>query len=424
MNTTVVVIGAGQAGLAMSWCLARRSIDHVLLERGEVANTWRTQRWDSLTLLTPNWQSRLPGLERIDGDPDGYRSMAQTIAFIEDYAKRVAPPLRLGATVRRVRRHDYGYAVFTDDRAWNCRAVVLASGAFNVPVVPKVAEAVPADIVQVTTDRYRNPGQLPEGGVLVVGAAASGAQIADELQRSGRQVTLAVGEHVRAPRVYRGKDIQWWMDASGLNDERYDQIEDIVRARSLPSFQLAGYPDRRNIDLNALTGIGVRLAGKFVGVSDGKAQFSGSLRNVVELADLKMNRLLNALDDWASGAGRDGQLLPRERFASTEVEASPPLVLNLQREGIRSIVWATGFRPDYSWLDIPVLDHKGNLKHDGGVVTQSPGLYAIGLPFLRRRKSTLIDGVGDDARDLSAHLSAFLASRSATQSNLPSFASS
>lgn len=412
MNTTVVVIGAGQAGLAMSWCLARRSIDHVVLERGEVANTWRTQRWDSLSLLTPNWQSRLPGMVYSGDDPDGYRTLAQTIAFIEDYAKRVAPPLRLGTTVRKISRHDYGYALVTDEGIWHCRAVVLASGAFNVPVVPKVAEAVPADIVQLTTDRYRNPAQLAEGGVLVVGAAASGAQIADELQRSGRRVTLAVGEHVRAPRVYRGKDIQWWMDVAGLNDERYDRIEDLARARSLPSFQLAGYPDRRDIDLNALTALGVRLVGKFVGVNDGKAQFSGSLRNVVELADLKMNRLLNTLDEWAAGAGRDGEVLPAERFAATRVEAAPPLVLDLRREGIRSIVWATGFRPDYSWLQIPVLDHKGNLRHDGGVVVQSPGLYALGLPFLRRRKSTLIDGVGDDAHEISAHLAAFLASRS------------
>jgi len=408
MRTTVVVIGAGQAGLAISWWLARHAIDHVVLERGRVAESWRTQRWDSLTLLTPNWQSRLPGHGYRGDDPDGYRSMPQTIAFLEDYARLVAAPVRTGTTVTAVRQRDDGYEVATDQGSWRCRAVVLASGAFNLPVIPTVSSSVPESIVQVSAERYRNPAQLPEGGVLVVGAAASGAQIADEIQRAGRGVTLAVGEHVRVPRVYRGRDIQWWMDASGLNDERYDQIEDIARARSLPSFQLAGCADRRNIDLNALSAIGVRLVGRLAGISDGKAQFSGSLRNVCELADLKMNRLLNTLDAWAGTQGLDAELAPVERFDATRIDPSPTLVLDLQRAGIRSIVWATGLRPDHSWLDLPVFDPKGNIRHDGGVVTDAPGLYVLGLPFLRRRKSTLIDGVGDDARELSAHLAAYL----------------
>jgi putative flavoprotein involved in K+ transport len=417
MRTSVVVIGAGQAGLAMSWWLARRSIDHVVLERGEVAQTWRTQRWDSLTLLTPNWQSRLPGYAYQGDEPDGYRSLTQTIAFIEGYARHVAPPLNTHTTVTAVRRTADGFAVATDQGTWQARAVVLATGAFNLPVVPKVAESVPAGITQLTTDRYRNPEQLPPGGVMVVGAAASGTQIADEIQRSGRAVTLAVGEHVRAPRVYRGRDIQWWLDATGLHDERYDQVEDIVRARSLPSFQLAGYPDRRDIDLNALTSIGVKLVGRLAGITqEGKAQFSGSLRNVCELADLKMNRLLNTFDEWASARGRDAQFDPVQRFEATRVEASPPLGLDFGRAGIRTIVWATGLRPDYSWLDVPVLDRKGHIRHDGGVVAEAPGLYVLGLPFLRRRKSTLIDGVGDDARDLSAHLHAHLGTSAARKS--------
>jgi putative flavoprotein involved in K+ transport len=408
MRTSVVIIGAGQAGLAMSWWLARRSIDHVVLERGEIANTWRTQRWDSLTLLTPNWQSRLPGYGYEGDDPDGFRTMHQTVAFIEGYAKRFPPPLRTHARVTRVRLTREGYEVATEQDVWHCAAVVLATGAFNLPQVPKVAEAVPARIEQVTTAEYRNPEQLPPGGVLVVGAAASGAQIAEEIHRSGRPVTLAVGEHVRSPRVYRGRDIQWWMDATGLNDERYDQVEDLSRARSLPSFQLAGYADRRNLDLNALSSMGVRLVGKLAGVQDGKAQFSGSLRNVCELADLKLNRLLNTIDEWVAQQGRDNEFDAPHRFDPTRIEAAPPLGLDFERAGIHTILWATGFRPDYSWLDIPVLDRKGNLRHDGGVVTEAPGLYALGLPFLRRRKSSLIDGVGDDACDLSAHLHAHL----------------
>jgi putative flavoprotein involved in K+ transport len=203
------------------------------------------------------------------------------------------------------------------------------------------------------------------------------------------------------------------MDATGLNDERYDQVENLRRARALSSFQIAGYPDRRNIDLNALTSLGVKLVGRLAGIQDGKAQFSGSLRNLCELADLKQNRLLNTFDEWATANGLGGTIDPPHRPEPTRVDASPPLGLDLRRAGIRTIVWATGFRPDYAWLDVPVLDYKGNIRHDGGVVTEAPGLYVMGLPFLRRRKSSLIDGAGDDARDLSAHLAAHIGARSA-----------
>jgi len=413
VRTTAVVIGAGQSGLAMSWWLAERALDHVVLERGEVANTWRTERWDSLTLLTPNWQSRLPGHGYEGDDPDSYRTMAETIAFIERYATLLSPPLRTHCPVVSVRSASSGYEVVTEQGTWQCKAVVLATGAFNVAQVPKLAAEIPPDIAQVTTAQYRNPASLAPGGVMVVGAAASGAQIADEIQRSGRPVTVAVGEHVRAPRMYRGRDIQWWMDATGLNDERYDQVENLRRARALSSFQIAGHADRRDIDLNALTSLGVALVGRLAGVRDGKAQFSGSLRNLCELADLKQNRLLTTIDEWAAANGVGDAVDPPHRPEPTRVEASPPLGLDLRRAGIRTIVWATGFRPDYSWLDVPVLDPKGNIRHDGGVVTEAPGLYVMGLPFLRRRKSSLIDGAGDDARDLSAHLSSHLAACSA-----------
>jgi len=416
VRTTAVVIGAGQAGLAMSWWLAARSIDHVVLERGEVANTWRTERWDSLTLLTPNWQSRLPGQGYEGDDPDGFRTMGETIAFIERYANLVPAPVRTHCAVASVRCTADGYEVVTEQDTLHCKAVVLATGAFNIAQVPKVSEAVRPDIAQLTTAQYRNPERLEAGGVMVVGAAASGAQIADEIHRSGRPVTLAVGEHVRAPRTYRGRDIQWWMDATGLNDERYDQVENLRRARNLSSFQIAGYPDRRNVDLNALTSHGVKLVGRLAGIQDGKAQFSGSLRNLCELADLKQTRLLNTFDVWAAENGVIDAVDPTHRPEPTRVEASPPLGLDFGRAGIRTIVWATGFRPDYSWLDVPVLDRKGNIRHDGGVVTEAPGLYVLGLPFLRRRKSSLIDGVGDDARDLSAHLAAHLGTRSAGMS--------
>jgi putative flavoprotein involved in K+ transport len=243
--------------------------------------------------------------------------------------------------------------------------------------------------------------------VLVVGASATGTQLADEIHRSGRPVMLSVGEHVRAPRVYRGKDIEWWMDVAGIRDERYDEVDDIDRARRVPSLQLAGSPERRTLDLNALTGIGVKLVGRIAGIAEGKAQFSGSLHNNCAMADLKMNRLLNTIDEWATKNGLDDELDAPHRLAATEVESTPPLGLDLTTGRIRTIVWATGYRPDYSWLQVPVLDRKGLVRHDGGV-TQHPGLYLMGMQFLRRRKSALIDGAGDDARDLSDHLEAYL----------------
>ncbi len=411
MRTTTVVIGAGQAGLAMSWWLARRGVDHVVLERGDVANTWRKERWDSLTLLTPNWQSRLPGFGYEGSEPDGFRTLPETIAFLDAYARRVSPPLRRHCPVTAVRARGDGYEVESGEGTWQCRSVVIATGAFNAARLPALAHSLPAGIVQITPPQYRGPSGLPDGGVLVVGAAATGAQFADEIRRSGRDVTLAVGEHVRGVRTYRGRDLQWWMDAAGFNDEPFDEVENLTRARNLPSFQLAGYADRRDIDLNALRAVGVDIVGRLAGVRDGKLQLSGSLRNVCELADLKLNRLLNAFDEWATGRGFDAELEPKHRPAPTVVDASPPLALDLVKRGIRTVVWATGFRADYAWLHLPVLDRKGNLEHDGGVVTGAPGLYVLGLPFLRRRKSTLIDGVGDDARDLSAHLAAWLGTK-------------
>ena len=392
----------------MSRCLSDRSIDHVVLERGEIAHSWRTERWDSLRLLTPNWQSRLPGYGYSGNDPDGYRTVAEVVAFIAGYASAIAAPVQTHTTVVSVRRTEAGYLVRTDQGDWRCRTLVIASGACNVADTSACADRVPPSIATLTAQQYRNPGQLADGGVLVVGASSSGTQIANEIQRSGRPVTLAVGEHIRAPRMYRGRDLQWWMDAAGVHDERYDAVDDIARARRVPSLQLAGTPDRSTLDLNALTDIGVRLVGRLAGITkDGKAQFAGSLRNMCALSDLKMGRLLDLIDAWARDNGLDDAVAPPHRLPPTRVEASPPLGVNLTAE-IRTIIWATGYHPDYSWLDLPVLDRKGLIRHDGGVA-DSPGLYVMGMQFLRRRKSALIDGAGDDARELSAHLAAFLA---------------
>jgi putative flavoprotein involved in K+ transport len=381
-----------------------------VLERGEVANSWRRERWDSLRLLTPNWQSRLPGLRYEGPDPDGYMTMGEVTGFIEHFAKVSRAPVRTGVNVTSVRRADDGYRVTTSRGETHARTVVIASGACNEPSVPQFSDAVPASIEQLTPFGYRDPAQLPDGGVLVVGASATGVQLAAELRRSGRPVTLSVGEHVRLPRTYRGRDVLWWMDASGLWDQRYDEVEDLTRARRLPSPQLVGTPERATLDLNALTAMGVELVGRWAAARDGRALFSGGLRNVFSLADLKMERLLDTFDEWAKTAGYEAETGPPERSAPTRVPESTRLQLDLRDGEIRAIVWATGFRPDYGWLDVPVVDAKGQLRHDGGVV-DSPGLYALGLSVLRRRKSTFIYGIEDDAREVIEHLARFLAER-------------
>jgi putative flavoprotein involved in K+ transport len=407
VRTTTVVIGAGQGGLAMSRCLSERAIDHVVLERREVAGSWRTERWDSLRLLTPNWQCRLPGASYGGDDPDGYMTMPEVADFLVGYAASVGAPVQTDTTVTSVSHSGGGYRISTDRGEWACSTVVLATGAFNVPRVPELAAAIPPEVRSLTPMLYRNPQELAEGGVLVVGASASGVQIAEEIQRSGRPVTLAVGEHVRGPRMYRGRDIQWWMEATGLLDERYDEVDDIVRARRVPSMQLAGTTARATFDLNALTDLGVELVGRVAGLRGTQLQLSGSLRNKCELADLKLGRLLDTFDEWAIAAGLDGSVPLPERCAPTRVPPTPRLGLDLASGEIQSIVWATGYRPDHSWLDVPVLDGKGMVRHDGGVV-DAPGMYLIGAPFLRRRKSSFIDGARADAEDLITELAGYL----------------
>ena len=409
-KTTVTIVGAGQAGLAMSRCLTRLSIDHVVLERGDVANSWRTERWDSLRLLTPNWMTRLPDYCYDGTDPDGYMTGSEVVAFLAGYRTAIDTPVQSNTTVNNVVSRPHGYTVETSRGPISTRAVVVASGACSTPKIPALASELPAAIQQLAPIHYRNPDQISNGRVLVVGASASGAQIADELQHSGYDVTLAVGDHIRLPRTYRGMDIQWWMETLGRLDERFDEVEDIARARRLPSLQLVGSPEKRNLDLNTLHQTGVQLVGRLAGISGSAAQFSGSFANQCSSADLKLGRFLDAADVFASDNGLDLELAPVERPAPTAVPAADTTA-DLADFG--TVIWATGFRPNYPWLEPQLLDRKGAIRHDGGVMTQ-PGMYVLGLPFTRRRKSSFLDGVGADATELSAHLAQSL---DATASN-------
>lgn len=389
--------------------LADRGIEHVTLERGDIANTWRHERWDSLHLLTPNWMTRLPGQVYDGDDPDGFMDVAELVGFLDRYAAGHPGDIRTGVTVERVAGGDAGrYRVDTDAGSWDTAAVVVASGAFNTAAVPAMAQALKPDIAQVTAHDYKNPDQLAPGRVLVVGASATGLQLAAEILASGREVTISVAEHVRLPRSYRGRDAMWWLEALGRLDERWDAVDDLVRARNVPSPQLVGTADGSTLDLNVLVDAGAELVGQLASLDGTRAFFSGSLRNVCALADLKANRFLKMADEWADTQGWPGVDNPF-RVVPTVVPDDPRTLIDLATDGFDTVLWATGFKADYSWLDLDgVFDRKGRLRHDGGVVTAAPGVYRLGLNFLRRRKSTYLYGAEDDARELVDHLEGHL----------------
>jgi putative flavoprotein involved in K+ transport len=415
-STDVIVIGAGQAGLAMSHCLQARSVDHVVLERGRVAERWHSERWPTLRLLTPNWQSRLPGFSYTGPDPDGFMRASEFAAHLERYARSFAAPVKQETQVLSVESTVRGYRVSTTQGEVEARSVVIATGHCDLPHVPAIASELPADIVQVTPNRYRGPDGLPEGGVLVVGASATGVQLADELSRSGRQVTIAVGGHVRLPRRYRGRDIMWWLDRMGLWAETSDQVSDLERMRRAPSLQLVGSEDHRDLDLPMLAARGVVLAGRLTAIDGARAIFADDLADTTGRAERTMQRLLERVDAFAAvsrfpDASSDGARAhlapPLQSLPATRA----PTRIHLRRAAIRSVVWATGFRREYPWLSVPgVLDARGELRHEGGVL-QPPGLYALGLQLMRRRSSSFIDGVGEDAVELTEHLLASLSRR-------------
>lgn len=405
-STTAVVIGAGQAGLAMSHCLGRHGVEHVVLERGRVAERWRSERWDSLRLLTPNWMTRLPGLVYAGDEPEGFLAMPEVIGFLDDYARISRAPVEAGTTVRRVGHFGDLYRVETDRGTWLAPVVVIATGYCDRPFVPALAKSLPASVHQTTPTAYRNPASLPAGGVLVVGASSSGVQLADELARSGRDVTLAVGRHIRLPRRYRDRDIMWWLDRTGILTKPAAKVDDIAAARREPSLQLVGSPEGESIDLESLQAEGVRLLGRLAGIEGRTVQFAGDLETTTAAAEHRLQRLLAKLDRTAASLQH---YVPMEHVPSIRL-AAPATRLELAAEGISSVVWATGFRRDYGWLDVPVLDEAGELVHDGGV-TPAPGLYALGLNFMRRRNSTFIAGAGDDAAELTLHVLAHLAAQ-------------
>ena len=406
-RTTTLVIGGGQAGLAMSRCLSSRGIDHVVLERGAVAQRWRTHGWDSLRLLTPNWMTRLPGF-RYDGpDPDGFMSAQDVVGLLERYADASRAPVLLETAVTRVERRGDEFRVLTNQGEWSAASIVIATGYCDVPSVPAMSRRLPSRIEQLVPRDYRHPGQLAPGGVLVVGASATGVQLADEIRRSGRQVTLAVGRHIRLPRSYRGHDIMWWLDRLGVLSQTAESVHDIETSRNQPSLQLVGRPDHASIDIGTLQACGVRLAGHLDDIEGERVKLADDLVVTAAAADVKLVDVLGRIDAFIAASGMD--VPPREPFRSTwPLAADAPTSVHLADEGIATVIWATGYRREYSWLRVPVLDGSGEIRHEGGI-TPEPGLYVLGLSFQRKRNSAFIDGVGDDAEFLAGQIERALA---------------
>ncbi len=392
----------------MSYCLSRRGIDHVVLERGRLAERWRSERWDSLRLLTPNWQTRLPGFQYDGPDPDGFMTSADAVSFFESYARSFSPPLESETSVSSVSQNSEGFRVVTTTGAWRARAVVMATGDCDTPVIPRMSARLLPGILQLAPSRYRRPGMLPDGGVLIVGASSTGIQLADELSASGRHVIIAAGHHTRMPRRYRGRDIMWWLDRAGFMDTPTKDVEELELSRHQPSLQLVGRPDHGALDLAVLQDRGVRVTGRLVDFDGSRAVFADDLLSTTVAADVKLAALLGRLDAVVERPGFTDAVSGPETFVPvwtrfTSADASADLLA----EGIRTVIWAVGYRRLYNWLDVPVLDARGEIRHDGGV-TACPGLYVIGLRFLRRRNSTFIDGVGKDAMVLSDHVAEYL----------------
>jgi putative flavoprotein involved in K+ transport len=400
----VAVIGAGQAGLAISRWLAIRSIDHVLFERREVGANWQSHSWDSLRLLTPNWLNALPESPYQGDDPDGFMRFDTFLARLRAYGAGFSAPVISHAEVLSLKLERGRYGIDTTRGTWSARAVVIATGHCDRPHIPDFERSLSGQILSLHSSQYRSPSALPSGNVLIVGASASGVQIAEELRRHGAEVTIAAGRHARLPRTWRGRDIFWWLNRAGILAERTRDLPDPYAAKRQPAPQLAGRPDGSDVDLSTLQAQGARLTGRLAGIEGHRLHFFDDLVSSVECAQAKLERLLARIDAFA---GFDS-IRAHDAIARVDLSRGFPRCLSIVDENIRAIIWATGYRRDFSWLHIPaVIGADGEVEHRDGVAAV-PGLYALGFRLLRKRDSHFIGGVGTDAAAIAEEIAAFL----------------
>ncbi|MCQ4632616.1 NAD(P)/FAD-dependent oxidoreductase [Shinella sp. CPCC 100929] len=402
-----LVIGAGQAGVAMSEHLSKRGVPHLVLEKNRIAESWRTARWDSLVANGPVWHDRFPGMSFDDYQPDEFAPKEKVADYFVAYAEQIKAPIRCGVEVKSVVKDGDVFRVETSEGAIEARNVVAATGAFQRPIIPTV---VPAEtgIVQIHSHAYRNPAQLPEGAVLVVGAGSSGTQIADELLRSGKSVYLSIGPHDRPPRRYRGKDFVWWLGALGIWDLKVPapNTEHVTIA-------VSGAYGGNTVDFRRLAARGMTLLGRAETFEDGKLHFAPDLAKNIALGDANYLSLLDQADAYAKQQGLD---LPEEPDArrmepDPACVTEPILTLDLKAAGITAIIWATGYAQDFGWAKLDAFDEKGRPVHERGV-SRVPGLYFVGLPWLSRRASSFIWGCWHDADYLAGYIAEGQSSRS------------
>lgn len=397
----VLVVGAGQAGVAMSEHLSDNGVPHLVLERERIAERWRTMRWDSLVANGPAWHDRFPGMEFQDVAGDAFATKDQVADYFEAYAEKINAPIRTGVEVTSVTRHEGrpGFRVETSDGVVDARYVVAATGPFQRPVIPPIVPATAAPL-QIHSSDYRNPEQLPEGNVLVVGAGSSGVQIADELQRSGRQVHLSVGPHDRPPRSYRGRDFCWWLGVLNLWD-----LETPPAGAEHVTIAVSGARGGHTVDFRALEAIGIQLVGLTDAYADGVLTFRDDLAENITNGDANYLALLRAADAYVARNGLDLPEEPQAHILGPDPAAAldPLLSVDLAEAGITSIVWATGFALDYGWLQVDAFDEAGRPAHRRGVSSE-PGIYFLGLPWLSRRGSSFIWGVWHDAKHIAGHI--------------------
>jgi putative flavoprotein involved in K+ transport len=392
-HVETVVIGAGQAGLAMSWHLNQRGCEHLVLERARIADRWRTQRWDSLHFQFPNWTIELPGRSYTEGPPDAFAHRSQVWGFLEEYAAAFRAPVRCGVEVIALRSDEKnGYKLLTPHGNLRARSVVVATGPYQRARVPSLHKGLPPSVMQVHAGDYRNPASLPDGAVVVVGSGASGCQIADELVEAGRRVYLCVGRHQRVPRRYRGHDSFWWRRELGMLDETTTEVPP---ERRLPPPLVTGVHGGYDVDLRQSAARGLLLLGHLQGIDGDRMYFADDLDAQLRAGDRSLDEFLAKVDQHVERAGLDAPPAP-ERADRSAPRINSPAQLDVRGERIGSVVWTTGYDRDFSWVQLPVLDSAGAPIHTRGVTTMQ-GLYFLGMPWLYKRKSTFLAGVGEDA---------------------------